>query len=245
MDRIDTLISSCDRPYINDFIGKSIAFVHAKGSSTRVASKNKRVLGDKPLFCHAICIARAANLVDAVIIDSDDDDILSIGQKYGALPLKRPRDLATNMATGDDLAYWQATNVPLSYICVQVIPTAPFLKPMSVDRAIQRLKDVKTIDSIASVYKDVFYQWVDGRPVYYKKDGSIPNSFELEPTIFETTGMYANHTKAILENKRRLNPSSCELLFLEKIETIDINTEEDFEFADIVWKGVNNVGNKD
>lgn len=67
-----------------------VAFVHAKGRSERVPSKNLRVLGDRPLFCHAIANALAAERVEHVVIDSDSDEILDIGKSYGATPLKRP-----------------------------------------------------------------------------------------------------------------------------------------------------------
>ena len=116
-----------------------VAFVHAKGSSERVPGKNLRVLGDRPLFCHAIAIARAASLVDEVVIDSDHDGILSLGEAHGATALRRPARLASNSTTGDELAHWQACARPGAEIVLQVIPTAPFLAPASVDRAIAML----------------------------------------------------------------------------------------------------------
>lgn len=216
-----------------------IAFVHAKGTSTRVPSKNLRILGDKPLFCHAIVNALNSKLVDSVFIDSDSNEILRIGQRYGAVPLLRPKELATNLATGDDLAYWQASNVPESRIVLQVIPTAPFLSPESIDGAIDLLLRHSEIDSVAGVYEDALYTWTDGKPDYYKADGTIPNSFDLGKTVYETTGLYVNYTKSVLSTKRRLNPQSCMPYLLRKIEAVDINTPEDFEFAEIVWKGLN------
>ncbi|MCC8051723.1 MAG: acylneuraminate cytidylyltransferase family protein [Clostridiales bacterium] len=216
-----------------------IAFVHAKGTSNRVPSKNMRMLGDKPLFCHAIEIAKQSNLVSKVVVDSDSDEILAIGKKHGAIPLKRPADLATNLATGDDLAYWQASNYPDSDIVIQVIPTAPFLKPASVDGAIQMLLDNMDLDSVAGVYAEAFYQWKNGKPAYYLSDGTIPNSNTMEKIIYETTGMYANHTRAVLKTKKRLNPNNCQPFFVSKIETTDINTLEDFEIAELLWKGMN------
>ncbi len=224
----------------NDFEGKIVAFVHAKGSSTRVPSKNMRILGDMPLFCHAIMNAKQATLVDAVIIDSDSDEILEIGIKYGAIPLKRPSELATNLTTGDDLAYWQASNYPMAKIVLQVIPTAPFLRSESIDNAIRLLLDNSGVDSIAGVYEEALYTWVDGKPNYYKEDGTIPNSFELGKTMYETTGLYINYTEAVLKNHRRLNPENCMPYVLSKIETTDINTLEDFEFAELLWKGMKN-----
>jgi N-acylneuraminate cytidylyltransferase len=214
-----------------------VAFVHAKGRSERVARKNLRRLGDRPLFCHAIAIARAAARVTRVVIDSEDDEILALGAAAGAEPLRRPAALATNQATGDDLATWQAANAGDASFVVQVIPTAPFLRPESVDRAIAILERGE-VDSVAGVFADVFYAWRDGRPAYYRADGTIPNSNDLPPLVFETTGLYANRTEAVLRTRRRMNPDRVAPLPLSRLEAIDINTPEDFELAEIVWRGL-------
>lgn len=238
MVNLEELIASVELKYKNDFSGKVVAFVHAKGTSSRVPSKNMRILGDKPLFCHAIENAKSSSFVDVVVIDSDNDEILKTGEEYGAVCLKRPASLATNLATGDDLAFWQASNFPLSDIVVQVIPTAPFLTGSSIDRAVKMLKDSPFLDSVAGVYEEALYIWVNGMPGYYKPDGTIPNSVDLEKTVYETTGMYANHTEAVLKTRKRLNPYNCQPCMLSKTETVDINTMEDFKFAEIIWKGV-------
>jgi len=217
---------------------KVVAFVHAKGSSTRVPSKNLRILGDKPLFCHAICNALHTNYVSKVIIDSESSEVLALGQRYGATPLLRPEKLATNSATGDDLAYWQASNYPDSNVVLQVVPTAPFLRPESIDGAIKLLLDNSAFDSVAGVYEEALYQWIDGKPAYYLPDGSIPNSNVMRKTVYETTGLYVNSTKAVLKLKRRLNPDKCLPYVLSKIEATDINTLEDFEFAEYIWRGL-------
>ena len=54
--------------------------------------------------------------------------------------------------------------------------------------------------------------------------------------------MYANHTSAILRTKRRLNPQNCKPYVLSRIESVDINTEEDFEFAQALWNGLYRSG---
>lgn len=222
---------------VEKYKGKTVAFVHAKGSSERVPSKNLRLLGDIPLFCHAIKNALGSERVDLVVIDSDSDEILRIGQEHGAVALKRPRELATNLATGDDLAYWQASNYPSSNVVLQVIPTAPFITSASIDKAIQFLLDNPDTDSVAGVHEDVFYTWKDGRPAYYKADGTIPNSVDLPKVVYETTGLYINRTAAVLKTGRRLNPSSCKPYVLSKLESVDINTIEDFEFAEMLLAG--------
>ena len=214
-----------------------VAFVHAKGASERLPGKNLRILGDRPLFCHAVTNALGSRMVTKVVVDSDCDDILNIGKRYGAVPLKRPSELATNVATGDDLAYWQASNYPDSEIIVQVVPTSPFLRPASIDRAV-RLVYEKDVDSVVGVFREVFYRWIDSKPSYFCSNGRIPNSFEMQPIVYETTGLYANRTEFVLEAERRTNPNNCFPCYLSRIEAIDINYAEDFEFAEIVWRGM-------
>ena len=214
-----------------------IAIVHAKGDSKSVPGRNCRKLGDRPLFCHAIGNALCARHVDEVIIDSDSQEILELGVEYGTKPLLRPSSLTTNEITGDDLAYWQAQNYPDSHLILQVTPTSPFLCPESIDRAIALLEEEK-VDSVVGVTAEVFYEWENGRPNYFCDNGTIPNSFEMDPVIYEITGLYANKTEAILRTRRRLNLESYLTLYLTRIEGIDINTPEDFQYAEVVWRGL-------
>jgi CMP-N-acetylneuraminic acid synthetase len=217
---------------------RRVAFVHAKGSSERVPGKNRRVLGDRPLFCHAIAIARAASRVDEVVIDSDCAEILALGAEWGATPLQRPLALASNSATGDDLAHWQASSRPQADFVVQVIPTAPFLSPASVDAALAMLEDDPRVNSVAGVTSDTLYLWQDGRPAYFRPDGSIPNSNTLVPTVWETTGLYANRADFVRGARKRMDVTRVRPLLLGRLEAIDVNTEEDFAFAEIVWRGL-------
>lgn len=213
-----------------------VAFVHAKGSSERVPGKNLRTLGDRPLFCHAIDHARSARGVDLVVIDSDDERILEVGVRHGAVKLRRPAALASNSASGDDLAYWQASNYPDAELVVQVVPTAPFLQSETISRAVETLGG-STRDSLVAVYQEPLFIWNDAGPTYYR-DGRILNSSELAPTLFETTGLYANRCEFVLRERRRLNPNSCHLMRVSRMESVDINTEEDFAFAEALWRGL-------
>ncbi|RMB04781.1 N-acylneuraminate cytidylyltransferase [Eilatimonas milleporae] len=235
--RTDESAGNNDMP---DFSGKTVAFVHAKGTSDRVPGKNMRRLNGKPLIHHALTNALAANKVDHVIIDSDSPDILDYGAALGAVPVKRPATLATNAATGDDLAAYQASVAAQSDICLQVIPTSPFVTPQTIDRGITLIED-SDADSVVGVTSDVFYFWDQEGPAYYRSDGTIPNSIDLPPSIYETTGLYINRTAAVLKSGRRLNPDNARFLMLSRLEAVDINTEEDFALADIISRGMESM----
>jgi CMP-N-acetylneuraminic acid synthetase len=221
-----------------------IAFIHAKGESTRLPGKNLRVLGDKPLVAHAITTALKVPKIDKVVIDSEDADILRVGEMHGAEVLVRPNDLADNNTTGDDLAVWQASNFVHSKICIQLVPTSPFIKPETVMDAIDNLL-IYGYNSSFAVRSDKFYHWLyyaDGSlvPNYYHHMGTdrLPNSFEIPETIYETTGLYANRTESIFRTKKRIDITSFLPVWTDRVEAIDINTLEDFQLAEYVWKGM-------
>ncbi len=97
------------------------------------------------------------------------------------------------------------------------------------------------MNSVAGVAEDALYTWDRDRPSYFDAAGRIPNSDVLPRTRWETTGLYANRTAAVLRTRRRLDPSSCRALVLSKLEAVDINTPEDLAFAEILWRGLHGV----
>lgn len=213
---------------------KVVAFVHAKGTSERLPGKNLRVLGDRPLFCHAIRNAREAKLVDAVVIDSDSDDILRIGEEHGAIPWKRPPGLATNETTGDDLAWWQAMICPEAKAIVQVVPTCPFTRPESINVAIAWLNKYA---SAVGVLHERRYTWASNKPQYYR-DKWIPNTQDMIGVTRETTGLYAVHRSVAAADRCRLWAADCKFVWQQPIEAIDIDTQDDWDLAELVWKGM-------
>ena len=71
-----------------------IAFVFARGGSKGVPGKNIKKLGDKPLLSHSIDLAKKIEAIDEIYVSSDDSDILSVAERYGAKLIVRPQHLA-------------------------------------------------------------------------------------------------------------------------------------------------------
>ncbi len=218
--------------------GCVVAFVHAKRQSDRLPGKNLRILGDKPLFCHAIATALRADRFHAVVIDSEDDAILQFGKDHGAIPLQRPSSLATNDTTGDDLAVWQCNNVPQASCVVQVVPTSPFIKPASVWGAVEKLQSSVEIRSVAGCREQALYTWREGFLPDYRRSGRLPNSNELDLTLYETTGLYVMNPRTVLHSGRRVDLNWPAPYLLSPVESIDINNEADWELAELVWRGL-------
>lgn len=214
---------------------KTLAVIHAKGTSERLPNKNIKELGDKPLFCHVLDTALQCKFIDEVVIDSDSDEILEIGREHGATPCKRPSEYATNDTNGDDLLYRIAQLFDAD-IFVQLFPTAPFLKAKTIDNAIGIFYNF-ACDSMMGVNSKVFYEIRRGMPIYYVRNRR-PNSQDMQHIVYETCGLYIVKRDYILKKKKRVNPDNCLPMLISDIESIDIDTQEDFEFAEIVWRGI-------
>ncbi len=223
-------------------IKKVVAFVPAKGTSSRVPNKNIKLLGNKPLFRHILDTLLNCYTIDEVYLDSESDEVFGLaeGQKHKCL--KRDINLANNKTDGNQLLLNEASKVQAD-IYVQALPTAPFLSQQTIDEAVFNLLVSKEHDSLFTVTKDKDYLWkLDGTPANYDIF-HIPNSNDLEETIIETMGFYAIKKDSLLERKSRIG--RFPLLFtIPALEATDIDTFEDFNFAEIIFCGLGGLKNE-
>lgn len=78
-----------------------VAVIPARGGSKAIPRKNLCPVGGVPLVARAILAAKAAPEVDRVIVSSDDSDILTVAEAYGAEGLRRPAEISTDSATSE------------------------------------------------------------------------------------------------------------------------------------------------
>lgn len=67
-----------------------IGVIPARGGSSRIPRKNLATVGGIPLFSHAIKVAKESKLFSRIVVNSDDDEILSVASEYGAETYQRP-----------------------------------------------------------------------------------------------------------------------------------------------------------
>ncbi|MDO8556795.1 MAG: DUF115 domain-containing protein [Nanoarchaeota archaeon] len=222
-------------------IQKVIAFVPAKGTSSRISSKNIKILGNKPLFLHILDTLLECYTIDEVYLDTESEEVFSLAKGRGHKEFKRDLRLATNNTDGNVLLLNEASFINAD-IYVQALPTAPFLSAEVIDEAVFTLMTSKKNDSLFTVKKERLYSWSrDLKPSYNPL--KIPNSNTIEETFIETMGLYVIKRETLLERKSRIGKNPI-LFSIPLIETIDINTPEDFYFAEIVAKGKEVINEK-
>ena len=222
---------------LNKFIIKKkiVAFIPSKGTSSRVKGKNAKKLGNKSLFLHVLDTALECDTIDEVYLDSESEEIFKLAKGRKHKELKRDPKLATNDTDGNELLLNESSKVDAD-IYIQILPTAPFLSKETINRSVFNLIISKDNDSSFAVIKDYCYLWDNSNSPKNYDPLKIPNSVDLDPTIIETMGLYIITKESLLKRKCRIgnNPLLHEVPL---IESIDINTLEDFNFAEVILAG--------
>lgn len=212
---------------------KIVAFLPAKGSSSRIQSKNMKLLDGKPLFLHTLEKLVASNIFDDVYLDTESEDVIEAASEVPCRVLKRNPNLASNKTDGNQL-FLNEVNTIDADIYVQILCTSPFIDIKTIQQGIETLHNDRTYDSAVLIRKEKMYTWNNLGPNYNIED--IPNSGDLDDTIIETMGLYIVRRETALKTQRRIGDKPY-LLEASPLEAIDVNWPEDFELAELIAAG--------
>lgn len=211
-----------------------VAFLPAKGESSRIHNKNISLLDGKPLFLYTLEKLMRCSFIDQVYLDTESDEIISLASETGCQLLKRDPALATNKVDGNKLFMNEVHHVEAD-IYIQVLATSPFIKPDTIKQGLDLLTSGDQYDSAILVKKDKLYTWKSGQPEY--DINAIPNSVDLEETVIETMGLYIVKRETALSTGRRIGNVPA---FIEAapIESVDVNYPEEFALANLIAAGL-------
>jgi CMP-N-acetylneuraminic acid synthetase len=211
---------------------KNIAIIPARGGSKRLSNKNILTLGEIPLVAHSILYALENSLIiDDVYVSTDDFKIKEIALQFGAKVIARPAELS-----GDDQPTVTALQHALSTMGDNV-DNVFLLQPTSPLRPKNLLKEAY------QVYKNADYDSLMTVTRILDKLGKITHqnfvpfnyvfgqrSQDMEPLYSENGLLYI--TKAnFIKKGIILAENNVPFIVDSPFSKIDIDTEEDFKYA--------------
>jgi CMP-N-acetylneuraminic acid synthetase len=213
--------------------------IPAKGTSERLKNKNLLKIGGDSLVRLVCEKMLKSEHIDEVYLDTESKEIISQVmdlKKSGLKFISRPVCLANNDIGANEMMIYGLHSVSECDILLQTFSTSPTLTINTIDMCIEKFMDnLSTHDSFFTVSKVQEYFWSEGNPVNFSSD-ELPNSFDLEPLMMETHGLYGIKVDSLLEYKRRVGKKPL-LIEIPKSEAIDIDDQEDF----IIGKAVLDV----
>ena len=225
---------------------KPICIIAARGGSKGVPNKNIRLLGKKPLIAHTIESAIKSKLFSSVIVSTENKKITNIAKKYGAtVPFYRPKKLATNNASMDDVLLDVIKKLKLLEYEFEVIVnrdcTAPFIQNSDIKASINLL-DRKKCDAVVAGYNthlnpyfNMMEKNANGYLEFSKKSKKIIESRQNAPIVYQLTGLHTFNVKQFLKYKRIYMPKILPLEILPETGLM-IDTEFEFQIANQIAK---------
>ena len=210
-----------------------VAMIPARMGSKRIPNKNTRYLCGKPLIQYPIDLALGCTAFKSVYVNTESTALGYASKKMGVSFYHRSDALAADHATNRDFVYDFLKNVECDYV-VMMNPTAPALRPQTVECFVQYLRnnDYDTILSVVSIQAEAFYM---GKPVNFNKQQKI-NSQLLEPiyeTVWALTAWKRNMFMTLYENNQcPVFGGKLGRFVIPKDEACDIDTEEDWNIAE-------------
>lgn len=208
---------------------KTVAFVPIRLNSQRVAGKNLRELGGRPLLCHILDTLQRVERIDEVYVFCSDESVrqhLPEGVKF----LRRDPRLDDNATLGGEI-YDAFTAAVEADVYVLAHATSPFIRPATIDEALEKVLS-GAYDSAFSAEKLQTFAWYEGRPLNYSPD-EIPRTQTLEPIYVETSAFFIFPRKLWCEGHRRIGEHPW-MAIVDRIEGVDIDYPEDFELAETI-----------
>lgn len=227
-----------------------LVIIPARGGSKGIPHKNIKPLNGKPLIYYTIDTARAITGDENICVSTDDDEIIEVVEKYGLkVPFKRPAELATDTSGTYEvllhaLSYYESRGK--RYDAVLLLQnTSPFRKAEQVKEALQLFN--KNVDMVVSVkecaanpYYCVFEENEEGYLNVCKGDGNIFRRQDA-PKVYEYNGAIYIMNPEVLKTTHMHKMQKRVKYVMDDISSFDLDTMADWNIAEMIAKGENNV----
>ena len=224
-----------------------IAIIPARGGSKGVVDKNIKKLCKKPLLAYTIESALKAKKVTRVIVSTDSEKIANIAIRYGAeVPFLRPKEISDDSSKILD-NYKFAINFLKnlgenfnSFVALQ--PTSPFRDSDDINRAIDLFIKTKTDSVISFVEESHPIEWnrlINENKTFKEISTSAIYNRQIYKNTYRFNGaVYVFKNELVMKSKMYSENSIAYIM--PKIRSLDIDTEDDFLYAEFLMRKLQN-----
>ena len=229
---------------------KILALITARGGSKRIPNKNIKNLCGKPLIEWSLSTLKGIDNICDILVSTDNESIAELSSKAGAMvPWLRPKHLAEDSSSSVDvsihaLTWYQKHHGDIDGLLL-IQPTSPFRTKETILKGIELFKnnDTKSVISFSPARDHPFwcFEQSDGLMKKYINSGDQHlRSQDLPPAYVTNGAFYLIAPKNLIRNKSFYKGDIVPLIMKNEIESIDIDTQWDWEIAELLCKKVIN-----
>ena len=215
---------------------KTIAIIPARGGSKRLPDKNRLDFGGIPLLAHSILYAlRHPEIIDGVYVSTDSAEIADIANQFGAKAIMRPSEISGDSEpTVSALAHVLENIVTVENV-ILLQPTNPLRPANLLENAFAIFVGGKH-DSLFSVSRNYHKLGTISDNIFKPFNYKIgQRSQDLEPLFFENGLLYITKA-ALIQQQTIISENAFPFEVNHLFSNIDIDTQEDFDLAQIILK---------
>ncbi len=215
------------------------AFIGCRVGSTRVKCKNLLLINNQPLFTYLTNSALKSSRINQLYLNTDSKYIENIAKEIYKEKLKyyiRPSHLGSSKAKLDDFVYDFMVNFTAD-VTIFFNPCCLFLKSETIDKAIDYFIK-NNLDSLCASRVAQTLCFLKNKPLNFSFNSSQPRTQDLDPVHCQTCAFFIWKTNKFM-NSYQINSAGnfCgkfESYGLSTLESLDIDTEEDFLIAESI-----------
>lgn len=226
-------------------MGRNIAIIPARGGSKRIPRKNIRSFLGKPILSYSIETAIKSGLFDEIMVSTDDNEIVSIAENFGAsVPFLRKEETSNDFAPLVDvllevLNEYNKRGEYFDNVCC-ILPTAPLI---TVDNIVKAYNIISTSD-FDSVCPVVSFSYPILRSLCIDDSGKLKmnwpeyrysRSQDLPLSYHDTGTFYWIKSKVLMEDKKIFAENGTAIV-LDELQVQDIDTETDWALAEMKYR---------
>ena len=206
-----------------------LAVIPARGGSKGIPKKNVRMMVGQPLISYAINNAKKCNLIDDIVVTTDNEEIASIAKFYGVQIIMREAKLAKDNVTLDPVIYDATVKMEKKLekkydVVITLQATSPLLKSETLNQAITEFCKGKA-DTFISAVNSPHLAWSKNNKGFYPLYEKRLNRQELPTNYIETGAFLITKREYVKDNSRIGNNVSIYEVSEEESTDIDNITD--------------------
>lgn len=221
-----------------------LAVIPARGGSKRIPGKNIKPFAGKPMIAYSVEAALKSQCFDRVIVSTDDEEIKSIAESYGAeVPFMRPAEISDDYSTTSAVIQhaiaWQSQNgISPEFVCC-IYATAPFVQVESLQQGLALLQS----SGCEYVFSATSFAFPIQRAIKLDKKNKVSmfypqylntRSQDLEDAYHDAGQFYWGRASAFA-NDLPIFAETSRIVKLPRALVQDIDTPEDWEHAELLF----------
>ena len=214
---------------------KTICIIPARKNSKRIKNKNLLKINGKTLVDICIKLSLKSKLFKKVILSSDSNEILKVGEKYKIFLIKREKRISKDSSSTDDVIKDVVKKLNFSYQNIVILQvTSPLRKVKTLKKFLNHCvrKRLSNCLSVSLINDNISLK----KRFFQPLNKNMRRSQLRKKYIYENGLFYFVKKNEFLKRNKIYPKKNWNFFITDKYESLDINEFNDYLVAKKIYK---------